>query len=51
MAVDMFLFNLKDKFSKFSGVYDNAILPVVGNDHSGKLCQSLEGINNISHHH
>ena len=49
MAIDMLLFNLKDKFYKFSDVYDNAVLPVVGKDHSGNLCQSLEGEIRVMH--
>lgn len=42
LAVDMLLHNLKDKVKKVSGIYDEALLPVAGNDHNGEIFESME---------
>lgn len=42
MAVDMLLFNLKDTLKRVSDIYDEAILPLVGIDVDGTMCQCLE---------
>lgn len=42
MAVDMLLFNLGEKIKKVSDIYDDAVLPAVGRDPNGQICNNLE---------